>query len=356
MLSPYSTLHRDAHARFSAEQVLEHPWLSTQADSGPGGTALATPDLLRRNNSTKDLTEFAENAVAVNRLFLQHMAFSEGPVFRVRGRSLARDGSGSDSDSEGGRGGGRSREEEAEEEERTSSFEEQRASSTLAHLDVSGFFVNELESGSSPRIDMSSLMIDVGGGGGGSGAGSSGASSKRASASAFINGAEDDDDHVVSSSGDIAITGSGGADDAASSFISTGSDEYFGDYLRAKEANEDDDDDDDEEEDDDDVDPGSSSGSSGSSGFGSFYGTSVETVINARLTHRDRASSGRYASGGGGANDDHCCDVVRASGVVAATDQPRQQQHHHHSVTAHHRDRGDFGSCDLDPSSSLSVS
>jgi len=258
-------LVRDAHARFSAEQVLDHPWLSTQADSGPGGISLATPDLLRRNNSTKDLAEFAENAVAVNRLVLQHMAFSQGPAFRVRGRSLARDG---DSDRE-------------EEEQRTSSFEEQRASSNLANLDVSGFFVNEMESGNSPRLDMAALDIR--------GSNSSSKGSKGAGAAFSIGGGEEgDNDH----------------DDVASSFIYTGSDE---DCF----ANED------EEE------GGSSSGSSGSSGFGSFYGTSVETVINARLSSVRRSRDNRIGGGGSdcGAGDlvgiHQPVDVVRASGFVS---------------------------------------
>ena len=195
---------------------MEHPWLSTQADSGPGGTSLATPDLLRRNNSSKDLAEFVENAVAVNRLVLQHMAFSEGPVFRVRGRSLARDGGG---DSDDGEGGGVERGAEAEE-ERTSSFEERRASSTLAQLDMSGFFINEIESGSSPRLDLSTLLIDVG-------SSSSHRSANRASASAFIHGDEDEEVERV-------------ADDAVSSYLSSGSDDCFGVYLPADEGEDDD--------------------------------------------------------------------------------------------------------------------
>lgn len=295
-------LVRDAHARFSAEQVLDHPWLSTEADFGPGGTALATPDLLRRNNSTKDLMEFAENAVAVNRLVLQHMAFSEGPVFRVRGRSLARDADGDSSDHES------SRAEEAEEEERTSSFEERRASSTLAHLDVSGFFVNELEAGSSPRLDMSSLVIDV------SSSSSTKGSSKRTSASAFIDGV---DDHVDSG---------GGADHATSSFISTGSDDCYDVYSAADE----------DDDDDDDAAAGSSSGSSGSSGFGSFYGTSVETVINARLGTSRRGRDRLDGGPGRGSNDLCGIDVVKASGFVSVGE---------NSPTMIH-DRGDVGDFD----------
>lgn len=280
-------LVRDAHARFSAEQVLDHPWLSTQADSGPGGISLATPDLLRRNNSSKDLAEFAENAVAVNRLVLQHMAFSQGPAFRVRGQSLARDG-----DSDRGE----------EEEERTSSIEEQRASSNLANLDVSGFFVNELESGNSPRLDMAALNIR-----GSNSSSSNGSSTKRASGAAFVIGGEDAENY--------------GADDVASSFISNGSDDEC--FVR----------------DEYDLDePGSSSGSSGSSGFGSFYGTSVETVINARLSSVRRSRDHRLG-GNGHASDDlagglPAVDVVKASGLVSVVE---------NSSLVLPRDRGDIG-------------
>lgn len=279
--------NRDAHARFSAEQVLDHPWLSTQADAGPGGTSLATPDLLRRNNSSKDLAEFAENAIAVNRLVLQHMAFSQGPAFRVRGRSLARDG---DSDRE------------AEEEERTSSFEEQRASSNLANLDVSGFFVNELESGHSPRLDISAMSIRTAGGSNSS----SNDSSRRASGKGFFIG-----------EGSLGGGNESREDFAGDSFISAGSD---------------DDDDDDLEE------PGSSSGSSGSSGFGSFYGTSVETVINARLSSVRRSRDLTRPMGSGANEFPPGADVVKASGFFASGGVVE--------TAAFPRDRGDVGDFD----------
>ena len=236
------------------------------------------------------------------------MAFSEGPAFRVRGRSLARDG---DSSSERGSPTTTAREEE-EEEERTSSFEEQRASSTLAHLDVSGFFVNELESGASPRLDLAALMIDGGVGGGSSSSGDS----SRVAASAFGGGG----------GGGGSVVPGGGAeaydvDDAAASFFSTGSDEY----LPTAAEREDDDDDED--------DPGSSSGSSGSSGFGSFYGTSVETVINARLASARRSHDHRIGA----------ADVVKASGVVVDVNRPPPPL----TTTSFARDRGDVGDLDL---------
>jgi len=221
-------LVRDAHARFSAEQVLNHAWFDKMKDGGD--IALATPALLRRNNSTKDLMEFAENAVAVNRLVLQHMAFSQGPAFRVRGRSLAR------SDSE----------------ELSSSFEEARASSTMANLDVTGFFVNGSESDSPPCLDLSTLTIG----------------------------------DAVGRGSDRSSGGS--CSSAAGQHVSA---DYENDCF------------DDLDGDDNEDEGAGSSGSSGSSGFGSFYGTSVETVINARMGPR---GSNRLPPG---------VDVVRASGI-----------------------------------------
>merc|ERR1719369_2133586 len=226
------------------------------------------------------------------------MAFSQGPAFRVRGRSLARE-----SDSDQGK----------EEEERTSSFEEQRASSNLANLDVSGFFINEMESGNSPRLDMSTLNIR------GSNS-SSESSSKRASTGAFVvgGGSIGDEDASAENRRD---------DDASATFNSTGSeDECFPN---------------------DDLDEGgSSSGSSGSSGFGSFYGTSVETVINARLSSVRRSRDHRLGSRDHESDDSigvHLpVDVVKASGLVSVVENT--------ASLALPRDRGDIGDFGVMPS------
>ncbi|XP_077306853.1 MAP kinase-interacting serine/threonine-protein kinase 1 [Lithobates pipiens] len=61
-------LVRDAKARLSAAQVLQHPWV--QGDAPERG--LPTPMVLQRNSSTKELTLFAAEAIAVNRQLSQH--------------------------------------------------------------------------------------------------------------------------------------------------------------------------------------------------------------------------------------------------------------------------------------------
>ncbi|CAH1774372.1 unnamed protein product [Owenia fusiformis] len=66
-------LVRDPHTRYNASQVLLHPWVTNNGNK----TLLPTPGALKRNNSTKDIEAFAENAVAVNRMILQHLSISE---------------------------------------------------------------------------------------------------------------------------------------------------------------------------------------------------------------------------------------------------------------------------------------
>lgn len=61
-------LVRDAKARLGAAQVLQHPWV--QGDAPERG--LPTPMVLQRNSSTKELTLFAAEAIAVNRQLSQH--------------------------------------------------------------------------------------------------------------------------------------------------------------------------------------------------------------------------------------------------------------------------------------------
>ncbi|KAM4721355.1 MAP kinase-interacting serine/threonine-protein kinase 1 [Rhinophrynus dorsalis] len=60
-------LLRDAKERLSAAQVLQHPWV--QGDAPERG--LPTPLVLQRNSSTKDLTLFAAEAIALNRQLSQ---------------------------------------------------------------------------------------------------------------------------------------------------------------------------------------------------------------------------------------------------------------------------------------------
>ncbi|XP_069795041.1 MAP kinase-interacting serine/threonine-protein kinase 1-like isoform X1 [Narcine bancroftii] len=60
-------LVRDAKDRLSAAQVLQHSWVQGSAPE----RCLPTPQLLQRNNSTKDLTLFAAEAIAFNRQLSQ---------------------------------------------------------------------------------------------------------------------------------------------------------------------------------------------------------------------------------------------------------------------------------------------
>lgn len=61
-------LVRDATLRLSAAQVLVHPWVQGNAPE----RGLPTPHVLQRNSSTKDLTQFAAEAIAFNRQLSQH--------------------------------------------------------------------------------------------------------------------------------------------------------------------------------------------------------------------------------------------------------------------------------------------
>ncbi|XP_076880830.1 MAP kinase-interacting serine/threonine-protein kinase 1 [Brachyhypopomus gauderio] len=60
-------LQRDAMQRLSAVQVLQHPWVQGNAPE----RGLPTPHVLQRNCSTKDLTQFAAEAMAFNRQLSQ---------------------------------------------------------------------------------------------------------------------------------------------------------------------------------------------------------------------------------------------------------------------------------------------
>ncbi|XP_076463365.1 MAP kinase-interacting serine/threonine-protein kinase 1-like [Babylonia areolata] len=64
-------LVREPRKRYSAADVLKHPWVCN-----PPAAALATPHILTRNNSTKDLESFAETAISINRMMQQHMHIS----------------------------------------------------------------------------------------------------------------------------------------------------------------------------------------------------------------------------------------------------------------------------------------
>lgn len=64
-------LVKDARKRLSAAAVLKHPWISR---SGGVGGALVTPQVIRRNQSARELSSFAESAMSANRVILQHFS------------------------------------------------------------------------------------------------------------------------------------------------------------------------------------------------------------------------------------------------------------------------------------------
>ncbi|KAL3268756.1 hypothetical protein HHI36_007858, partial [Cryptolaemus montrouzieri] len=67
-----SLLVKCASKRISAERVLEHPWLKCASDSAP----LTTPAVIKKNNSARELSQFAESAMAVNRVVQQHFSMN----------------------------------------------------------------------------------------------------------------------------------------------------------------------------------------------------------------------------------------------------------------------------------------
>ncbi|VEN45907.1 unnamed protein product [Callosobruchus maculatus] len=63
-------LVKNASARISAGEVLEHPWLRCASSTA----ALSTPNVIKRNDSALELSQFAESAMAVNRVVQQHFS------------------------------------------------------------------------------------------------------------------------------------------------------------------------------------------------------------------------------------------------------------------------------------------
>ncbi|KAK3092128.1 hypothetical protein FSP39_025399 [Pinctada imbricata] len=75
-------LVRDPRKRLTAVEVLHHPWVQTP----PAPTPLATPRVLTRNNSTKDLECFASEAISINRMMQQHLLISDPTSFFIGNR------------------------------------------------------------------------------------------------------------------------------------------------------------------------------------------------------------------------------------------------------------------------------
>ncbi|KAH1017875.1 hypothetical protein HUJ05_008468 [Dendroctonus ponderosae] len=65
-------LIKNARKRLSAQQVLQHPWLKCASDAAP----LVTPSVIKKNNSARELSQFAESAMAVNRVVQQHFSMN----------------------------------------------------------------------------------------------------------------------------------------------------------------------------------------------------------------------------------------------------------------------------------------
>jgi MAP kinase interacting serine/threonine kinase len=71
-------LVKNPYQRYTTEQVLRHPWLTSSREPSPQQAAsLVTPYMLSRNNSVRELGVFAETANAVNRLIQRHLSINE---------------------------------------------------------------------------------------------------------------------------------------------------------------------------------------------------------------------------------------------------------------------------------------
>ncbi|XP_031351861.1 MAP kinase-interacting serine/threonine-protein kinase 1-like isoform X3 [Photinus pyralis] len=67
-----SLLVKTASQRIGASEVLRHPWLTRACDN----LHLATPEVIKRNNSVRELSQFAESAMVCNRVVLQHFSMN----------------------------------------------------------------------------------------------------------------------------------------------------------------------------------------------------------------------------------------------------------------------------------------
>ncbi|XP_050317126.1 uncharacterized protein LOC126751154 isoform X1 [Bactrocera neohumeralis] len=75
-------LVKEAPKRLSAEAVLNHPWIKFSEEECPNDfkkmenrrKALRTPGNIRRNQSAREISRFAESAMAVKRVILQHFS------------------------------------------------------------------------------------------------------------------------------------------------------------------------------------------------------------------------------------------------------------------------------------------
>ncbi|CAH2075048.1 unnamed protein product, partial [Iphiclides podalirius] len=81
-------LVREASHRLSAERVLQHPWLRRADPADCAAAPLHTPRNMQRNMSARNLSNFAESAMAVNRVIQQHFSmnysYMERPTAALR--------------------------------------------------------------------------------------------------------------------------------------------------------------------------------------------------------------------------------------------------------------------------------
>ncbi|XP_037092953.1 MAP kinase-interacting serine/threonine-protein kinase 1-like [Pollicipes pollicipes] len=61
--------------RLSADMVLAHPWVR---HGGAPSSMLTTPQVIRSNRSVKDLSLYAQSAMALNRAMLHHLSMDVG--------------------------------------------------------------------------------------------------------------------------------------------------------------------------------------------------------------------------------------------------------------------------------------
>uniref|UniRef100_A0A1B6C9X3 non-specific serine/threonine protein kinase n=1 Tax=Clastoptera arizonana TaxID=38151 RepID=A0A1B6C9X3_9HEMI len=73
-------LVKEASLRLSAASVLAHPWIQPGPLPRMSNRPLTTPHVIRRNNSARELSAFAESAMAVNRVVLQHFSMTGDSV------------------------------------------------------------------------------------------------------------------------------------------------------------------------------------------------------------------------------------------------------------------------------------
>ncbi|XP_066993638.1 MAP kinase-interacting serine/threonine-protein kinase 1 [Anabrus simplex] len=93
-----SLLVKEPSRRLSADRILKHPWMSPRP-LGPNlaNRSLGTPLNIRRNNSARELSAFAESAMVVNRVVLQHFSMNLEMLRESSAVEIPGSGSGDDS-------------------------------------------------------------------------------------------------------------------------------------------------------------------------------------------------------------------------------------------------------------------